>query len=99
VSPTLLPTSSPTSTPTATPPLCMDPGTACSKNGDCCSNLCLGQGPNKTCQAPPTPTSTPTATPTPTPEPGAVLQLLTGGVGLAWLQRRRNRKGRARTRS
>jgi hypothetical protein len=34
-----------------------------------------------------------------TPEPGAVLQLLSGGVGLAWLQRRRNRRVRARSRS
>jgi hypothetical protein len=49
----------------------------------------------------PTPTPTPTATPTPTPtpEPGAVLQLLSGGVSLAWLRRRRNRRVRARSRS
>jgi hypothetical protein len=33
------------------------------------------------------------------PEPGALLQLLSGGVGLAWLQRRRNRSVRARSRS
>jgi hypothetical protein len=48
-----------------------------------------------------TPTSTPTATPTPTPtpEPGVVLQLVSGGVGLAWLQRLRNRRVRARSRS
>jgi hypothetical protein len=48
-----------------------------------------------------TPTATPTATPTPTPtpEPGVMLQLLSGGVGLAWLQRRRNRRVRARSRS
>jgi len=48
-----------------------------------------------------TPTSTPTATPTPTPtpEPDVVLQLVSGGVGLAWLQRRRNRRVRARSRS
>jgi hypothetical protein len=48
-----------------------------------------------------TPTSTPTATPTPTPtpEPGGVLQLVWGGVGLAWLQRRRSRRVRARTKS
>jgi hypothetical protein len=33
------------------------------------------------------------------PEPGALLQLVSGGVGLAWLQRRRNRRVRARSRS
>ncbi len=51
--------------------------------------------------ATPTPTSTPTATPTPTPtpEPGVVLQLVSGGVGLAWLQRRRNRRVSAGSRS
>jgi hypothetical protein len=49
-----------------------------------------------------TPTSTPTATPTvtptstptatPTPEPGVMLQLVSGGIGMAWLNRRRNRR-------
>jgi hypothetical protein len=33
------------------------------------------------------------------PEPGAILQLVSGGVGLAWLQRRRNRRVKARSRS
>jgi hypothetical protein len=33
------------------------------------------------------------------PEPGAMLQLVSGGVGLAWLQRRRNRRVRARRKS
>jgi hypothetical protein len=33
------------------------------------------------------------------PEPGMMLQLLSGGVGLAWLQRRRNRRVRVRSRS
>jgi hypothetical protein len=33
--------------------------------------------------------STPTATPTPTPEPGAILQLVTGAIGLSFLNRRR----------
>jgi hypothetical protein len=46
-----------------------------------------------------TPTSTATPTPTPTPEPGGVLQVLSGWVGLAWLQRRRNRRVNARSRS
>jgi hypothetical protein len=43
-----------------------------------------------------TPTATPTAspTPTPTPEPGAILQLVAGGVGLAFLNKRRLRKNR-----
>jgi hypothetical protein len=56
--------------------------------------------PTATPTATPTPTATQTATPTatPTPEPGAMLQLFAGGVGLAWLQRRRNRRVRARSR-
>jgi len=53
----------------------------------------------------PTPTATPTAspsatpTPTPTPEPGVILQLVSGGVGLAWLQRSRRVRARSRSRS
>jgi hypothetical protein len=42
----------------------------------------------------PTPTATPTATPTPIPEPGAILQLVAGGVGLAFLNDRWMRKNR-----
>jgi hypothetical protein len=40
-----------------------------------------------------TPTATPTATPTPTPtpEPGVILQLVSGAIGLALLNKRRNR--------
>jgi hypothetical protein len=38
-----------------------------------------------------TPSATPTVTPTPTPEPGVMLQLVSGAVGLAWLNKRRNR--------
>jgi hypothetical protein len=43
-----------------------------------------------------TPTATPTTTPTatPTPEPGAMLQLVAGGVGLVFLNKRRLRKNR-----
>jgi hypothetical protein len=41
----------------------------------------------------PTPTSTPT--PTPTPEPGLASQLLAGGAGLAFLNRRRMRKNQS----
>ena len=33
------------------------------------------------------------------PEPGLMLQLLSGGAGMAWLQRRRNRRIRGRSRS
>jgi len=47
--------------------------------------------PTPTPTATPTPTPTATPTPTPTPEPGAILQLVSGGIGLAWLNRRRNR--------
>jgi len=43
-----------------------------------------------------TPTQIPTATPTPTPEPGVLLQLVSGGLGLAWLHRRRMREVRRR---
>jgi hypothetical protein len=46
-----------------------------------------GFGPTPT----PTPTATATPTPTPTPEPGVMLQLVSGAVGLAWLNKRRRR--------
>jgi hypothetical protein len=56
----------------------------------------LGNDPNATPNATPTatPTSTPGAspTPTPTPEPGMILQLLTGGIGLTFLNKRRMRR-------
>jgi hypothetical protein len=35
---------------TACQSLCLPTGQACSKNADCCSNLCRGKGGNKTCQ-------------------------------------------------
>jgi probable HAF family extracellular repeat protein len=79
-------TPTPTPTPTATPRTCLEPPAACTKNADCCSNQCSGQGGNKTCQ--------PEPTPTPTPEPGVMLQLVSGGVGLAFLNKRRMRKNR-----
>ncbi len=34
---------------------CLEPTAACQKNNDCCSNICSGQGRNKTCQPEPTP--------------------------------------------
>jgi hypothetical protein len=46
-----------------------------------------------------TPTATPTASPTPTPEPGVFLQLVVGGVGLAFLNKRRMRKNRRPSRT
>jgi len=52
----------------------------------------LGGDPNTTPTA--TPGATPTPTPTPTPEPGVMLQLVTGGIGLAFLNKRRMRKSR-----
>jgi len=55
--------------------------------------------PSATPSATPSVTPTATPTPTPTPEPGVMLQLVSGGIGLAWLQRRRNRRVRARSRS
>lgn len=41
-----------------------------------------------------TPSPTPAATPTPTPEPALIVQLVAGGVGLAWIARVRERRGR-----
>jgi hypothetical protein len=78
---------------TPTPPICSPAGASCGNNGDCCSNLCSGPGGDKVCQPGATPSVTPTAspTPTPTPEPGVMLQLVSGAVGLAWLNKRRNR--------
>ena len=52
--------------------------------------------PTPTATATGTPTYTPT--PTPTPEPGVMFQLAAGGIALAWIQRRRNRRAGARSR-
>jgi hypothetical protein len=49
-----------------------------------------GFGPTPT--PTPTPTASATPTPTPTPEPGVMLQLVSGAVGLAWLNKRRRRR-------
>jgi hypothetical protein len=50
--------------------------------------------PTAVTPTPTIPTATPTATPspTPTPEPGVMLQLVSGIAGLAWLNKRRNRR-------
>ena len=50
--------------------------------------------PTPTPPTPTPPTATPTASPTPTPEPGVILQLVAGGVGLAFLNKRRLCKNR-----
>jgi hypothetical protein len=77
------PTPTPTTTPTATPTV--TPTTT----------------PTATPTVSPTttPTATPTASPTPTPEPGVILQLFAGGVGLAFLNKRRMRKNREPSRT
>jgi hypothetical protein len=60
------------------------------ENGDYVVSITIISGPTPT----PTPTPTATPSPTPTPEPGLMLQLASGGLGLAWLHRRRTqRKG------
>jgi hypothetical protein len=82
--------------PTPTPTPCGMNGDTCGgPNPACCSGLTcenIGMG-NKICDGPTptpaTPTATPTASPTPTPEPGVILQLVAGGVALAFLNRRR----------
>ena len=81
--PTATPTAPPTATPTATPTV--SPTTT----------------PTATPTVSPTttPTATPTASPTPTPEPGVILQLFAGGIGLAFLNRRRMRKDRGSSRT
>jgi hypothetical protein len=48
--------------------------------------------PTPATPTPATPTATPTPSPTPTPEPGVIIQLVVGGVGLAFLNKRRLRK-------
>jgi hypothetical protein len=67
----------PASTATPTPsPICHEPPAGCRRNRDCCSGLCAGKGPNKTCQSGSTPTPTALSTPTPiaspTPTPTAL---------------------------
>jgi len=57
-----------------------------------CSNCASDCGSCPTATPTATPTVTPTASPTPTPEPAVILQLVAGGVGLAFLNNRRMRK-------
>jgi hypothetical protein len=56
-------------------------------------------GPTPTVSPTTTPTATPMASPTPTPEPGVILQLFGGGIGLAFLNKRRMRKNREPSRT
>ena len=51
---------------------------------------CVDQGPNFGCSPIPIELVPATAGPLDVPEPGAMLQLVSGGIGLAWLHRRRN---------
>ena len=83
--PTAVPTASPTASPTALP-----------TTVPTASPTAV---PTVTPSATPGPSTTPTPTPTPTPELGVMLQLFSGAVGLAWLQRRRGRRVRARSKS
>jgi hypothetical protein len=59
-----------------------------------CGNYQVTIAVNGLPQASATPTATPTVTPTPTPtpEPAVMLQVVSGGIGLVWLNRRRNRR-------
>jgi hypothetical protein len=53
---------------------------------------CVDQGPNFGCSPIPIGSVPATAGPLDVPEPGAMLQLVSGGIALAWLHRRRNPK-------
>jgi glucose/arabinose dehydrogenase len=92
--PTSTPTATPTSTPTATP---TSTPTATSTSTPTATPTSTPTVPLPTPTATPTatgtstPTATPTATPTPTPEPGLLLQLASGMLGLAVLDKRRRR--------
>jgi hypothetical protein len=88
------PTATPSATPTATPKPPTPTPTATPSATPTVS-------PTATATASPTitPTATPTVSPTPTPEPGVILQLVAGGVGLAFLNKRRMRKNRGPSRT
>jgi len=53
---------------------------------------CVDQGPNFGCSPIPIGSVPATAGSLDVPEPGAMLQLVSGGIALAWLHRRRNPK-------
>jgi cell division septation protein DedD len=90
--PTPTPTATPSATPTATPKRPTPTATP---------TVSPTTTPTATPTVSPTttPTATPTASPTPTPEPGVFLQLVVGGVGLAFLNKRRMRKNRRPSRT
>ena len=91
--PTPTPTATPTAFPTETPKPPTPTPTATPTATPTVSPIAT---PTATPTVSPTttPTATPTASPTPTPEPGVILQLVAGGVGLAFLNKRRMRKNR-----
>jgi hypothetical protein len=76
--PTATPTATPRATPTATPTVAPTPTPTAT--------------PTSTPTA--TPTTMPTSTPTPTPEPSLLLQLVSGLLGLAMLDKRRRSANR-----
>jgi hypothetical protein len=98
--PTATPTASPTTTPTATAPPTATPIATPTASPTITPTATATATPTATPIATPTasstitPTATPTASPTPTPEPGVILQLVAGGIGLAFLNRRRMRENR-----
>jgi hypothetical protein len=102
--PTPTPTATPTTTPTATPTPAATPTATPTAIPTATMTATPTTTPTTTPTSTPTaiptatitatPTTTPTATPTPTPEPTAILQLVAGGTGLAFLNKRRMRKNR-----
>jgi hypothetical protein len=101
--PTATPTAAPTPTPTPTPkPPTPTPTATPTAIPTVSPTATPTVSPTTTPTATPTvsptttPTATPTVSPTPTPEPGVILQLFSGGIGLAFLNRRRMRKNRDR---
>jgi len=91
--PTPTPTATPSATPTATP---KQPTPTPTATPTATPTVSPTTTPTATPTVSPTatPTATPTVSPTPTPEPGVILQLVAGGVGLAFLNKRRMRKNR-----
>jgi hypothetical protein len=99
--PSATPSATPTPTPTPTPKPPTPTPTATPSATPTVSPTAIATAsptitPTATATASPTitPTATSTVSPTPTPEPGVILQLVAGGVGLAFLNKRRMRKNR-----